>query len=147
MAKTALITGLTGQDGAYLQQFGVTEESVEIWGSGKPMREFLCSEDLADACLFLMEKTDFSDLSQPVDGEIRNCHINIGSGKEVSIAGLANLIKDIVGYEGSLVFNANKPDGTMRKLAEVSRLKNLGWEHSVELKEGLSKLYETYLKE
>lgn len=116
---------------------------VEIWGSGKPMREFLWSEDMADACVFLMENRHFND-TYSTSNEIRNTHINIGTGQEISIHDLALSIRDIVGYTGELYFNTDKPDGTMRKLTDVSKLHALGWNHSVELRDGISRLYEMY---
>ncbi|MBP93410.1 MAG: GDP-L-fucose synthase [Winogradskyella sp.] len=131
---------------AYLQNFGVSENSVEIWGTGKPMREFLWSEDMADACVFIMENRNFKDTYSEGDNEIRNTHINIGTGKEVSIKELAETIKKTIGFKGNLAFNTNKPDGTMRKLTDVSKLNKLGWKHSIELNEGIQKIYEWYLK-
>ncbi|WP_298492549.1 GDP-L-fucose synthase [uncultured Algibacter sp.] len=128
----------------YLKSFGVSKNSVEIWGSGKPKREFLWSEDMADACVFIMENRDFSDTYSEGEKEIRNTHINIGTGKDVSIKELAEIIKEIVGFKGDLVFNTEKPDGTMRKLTNVSKLNNLGWKHKVELVEGVKKLYDWY---
>ena len=118
---------------------------VEIWGSGKPLREFLWSEDMADACVYLLENVSFADLSKGMGKEIRNTHINIGTGKEVSIAQTAQLIKQEVGFEGELFFNAEKPDGTPRKLLDVSKLHALGWHHKVELQEGISRLAQWYL--
>ena len=117
--------------------------SVEIWGSGKPMREFLWSEEMADACVFVMEKVDFKDLI-PEGKEVRNCHINIGTGKEISIRGLAEAMKTIVGFKGELVFNADKPDGTMRKLTDPSKLHSLGWHHQIDIEEGIARLFEWY---
>ncbi len=133
---------------AYLANFGVDENRVEILGSGKPMREFLWSEDMADACVFLMENRDFKDTYTVADGsnttctpnevknqEIRNTHINIGTGIDISI-------KEIIGFQGELYLNADKPDGTMKKLTDVSKLHGLGWKHSVELKSGIEKMYD-----
>lgn len=120
--------------------------SVEIWGSGKPMREFLWSEDMADACLFLMENRDFKDTFNTTS-EIRNTHINIGTGIDISIHDLAYLIRDIVGYNGELYFNTDKPDGTMKKLTDVSKLHALGWKHSVELHDGITTIYQWYLSQ
>jgi len=141
----------------YLANFGVDENRVEIWGSGRPMREFLWSEDMADACVFLMENREFKDTYTAVDGsnttctsnevknqEIRNTHINIGTGVDISIKALAETIKEIVGFKGELYFNANKPDGTMKKLTDVSKLHGLGWEHKVKLHEGIEKMYTWY---
>lgn len=130
----------------YLKEFGVSGERVEIWGSGKPMREFLWSEDMADACVFLMENRDFSD-TYDTTTEIRNTHINIGTGIEISIHDLAHTICDIVGFEGELYFNADKPDGTMRKLTDPSKLHALGWKHTVELREGIRRMYEWYCQQ
>jgi GDP-L-fucose synthase len=116
------------------------EKSVEIWGSGKPKREFLHVEDLADACIFLMKNLDADKLySENIS------HINIGSGEEVSINELALLIKDIVGFEGELVFNINYPDGTPRKLLDVTRLRRMGWESKIKLNDGLASVYKWYL--
>lgn len=131
----------------YLLTFGVSENSVEIWGSGNPKREFLWSKDMADACVFIMENRDFKDTYPNGQQEIRNTHINIGTGKEVSIKELAHKIKELVGFKGELVFNTDKPDGTMRKLTDVSKLNNLGWKHSMELEEGLKTIYNWYLND
>jgi len=119
---------------------------VEIWGSGKPRREFLYSEDMADACVFILENRDFKDTYDEDTKEIRNTHINIGTGVDISIKELALTIKKIVGYEGELYFNDTKPDGTMVKLTDPSKLHGLGWKHKVELQEGISTVYEWYLK-
>ena len=121
-------------------------QEVEIWGTGTPKREFLWSGDMADACVYLMETYNFKDMYHTTP-EIRNTHINIGSGIEISIHDLAYLIKDIVGYSGNLFFNTNKPDGTMRKLTDVTKLHAIGWRHSVELREGISQMYEWYLSQ
>lgn len=130
----------------YLAKFGVNEDKVEIWGTGKPRREFLYSEDMADACVFLMENRDFKDTFNPNDKEIRNTHINIGTGKDISIKELAELIQNIVDFKGKLYFNSDKPDGTMIKLTDPSKLHNLGWKHKVELEDGIKTMYEWYLK-
>ncbi len=122
------------------------EKSVEIWGSGKPKREFLYSEDMADACVFLLENRDFKDTYDKNAKEIRNTHINIGTGVDVSIRELAELIKEIVDFECKLVFDTTKPDGTMKKLTDVSKLHALGWKHKVELKEGIQIVYDWYLR-
>ena len=121
------------------------DKEVEIWGSGKPRREFLYSEDMADACVFIMEKIDFKDLSKDKH-EIRNTHINIGTGKDVSIQELAELIQNVIGYEGTLVYNTSKPDGTMLKRTDPSKLHTLGWRHKIELEEGLKMAYKLYLE-
>ncbi|MFT7005004.1 MAG: GDP-L-fucose synthase [Sulfurimonas sp.] len=119
---------------------------VEIWGSGKPRREFLYSEDMADACVFLLESRDFKDTYNTDDKEIRNTHINIGTGVDISIKELALTIKKIVGYDGELYFNDTKPDGTMIKLTNPSKLHSLGWKHKVELEDGIKMMYKWYLK-
>jgi GDP-L-fucose synthase len=119
--------------------------SVEIWGSGSPLREFLWSEELADACVFIMEKVDFKDLVDFSQKEIRNTHINIGTGKEISIKDLAFLIKQKIDFKGDLVFNTSKPDGTMRKLTDVTKLHSLGWQHQVEINEGIERMYKWYI--
>lgn len=124
--------------------------AVEIWGSGQPLREFLWSEELADACIFLMESRDFNDiislegLQEKRREEIRDTHINIGSGREISIAHLAEITRIIVGFNGSFYFNATKPDGVSRKWTDVSKLNALGWKHKVELDEGIYRLYKWY---
>jgi len=127
-----------------LKKYGITSESIEIWGTGKPLREFLWSEDMADACVFVMEILNFSDLVKE-KREIRNCHINIGTGKEVTISELTSIIQSIVGYNGKIIYNAEKPDGTIRKLTDPSKLHTLGWRHSVELQEGIQRMYEWYM--
>jgi len=143
----------------YLSDFGVDSEKVEIWGTGKPRREFLYSKDMADACVFILENRDFKDTYTTVDGsnisctpnkvknqEIRNTHINIGTGIDISIEELAQTVKEVVGFKGELYFNTDKPDGTMKKLTNVEKLHSLGWEHKVDLKEGIRLVYEWYLK-
>lgn len=129
---------------AILDKYGVRKMSdsveAEIWGSGKPTREFLYSEDMADACVHIMERVDFKDTYDKTQKEIRNTHINIGTGKEISIKQLAETIKDIVGFKGKLYFNVAKPDGTMRKCTDTKRLLQNQWNEKVELKEGIKKL-------
>ena len=122
------------------------EPQVEIWGSGKPRREFLYSKDMADACVFLLESRDFKDTYSRDEKEIRNTHINIGTGIDISIKELAQTIKEIVGYEGELYFNTTKPDGTIVKLTDPSKLHSLGWKHKVELEDGIKRVYEWYLE-
>jgi GDP-L-fucose synthase len=123
------------------------QTKVEIWGSGKPMREFLWSDDMADACVYLMEKIDFKDIiSNNTSNEIRNTHINIGTGEDISIKELAEKIKNIVGFKGDLFFDISKPDGTLKKLTDVSKLNSLGWKHKTSLDEGIRKLYNWYLQ-
>ena len=127
-----------------LHSYGITDRYLTLWGTGKPMREFLWSEEMADACVFIMEKVGFDDLKGD-NTEIRNCHINIGTGKEISIRDLSQLVVDTIGYEGEIVFDAGKPDGTMRKLIDVSKLNSLGWKHKIEIDEGVKKMYEWYV--
>lgn len=117
---------------------------VEIWGSGKPMREFLWSEDMADACVFLMERIDFKNVLPKDSSEIKNTHINIGTGSDVSIFELANLIQTEIGFKGGFKFNSEKPDGTLKKLTDVSKLNSLGWKHKIDLKVGISQIYKWY---
>jgi GDP-L-fucose synthase len=130
---------------AILSKFGVTAKSVEIWGSGKPKREFLWSEDMANACVFLMESIDFKNTFHSQEKEIRNTHINIGTGVDISIAELAEKIQKIVGFNGKLNFDTTKPNGTMRKVTDVSKIHDLGWKHTVELDDGIKKLYNWYI--
>jgi GDP-L-fucose synthase len=131
---------------SYLDNFGVTFKSVEILGSGKPKREFLWSEDMAEACVFIMEKQNFSDTYNKGEKEIRNTHINIGVGKDVTIKELAETIRTTIGFKGELIFNTKKPDGSIRKLTEVSKLNDLGWKHSVDLEDGIGRIYKWYLE-
>jgi len=120
--------------------------SIEIWGTGKPMREFLWSEEMAAACVYAIENIDFKDTYSSGDQEVRNTHINIGTGKEISIRHLAETIKDKVGFNGELFFNAEKPDGTMRKLTDPSKIHELGWHHQIDIEEGIEKMYNWYIK-
>jgi GDP-L-fucose synthase len=128
----------------YLKSIGVNKGSVNIWGSGNPLREFMWSEDMANACIHVMQNVNFSDLTN--SEEVRNTHINIGTGEEVSIADLAILIADVIGYTGQFHFDTSKPDGTMRKLTDVSKLHSLGYKHEVSLREGIERVYSWYLE-
>ncbi len=128
-----------------LKKYGITEEGLSLWGTGTPLREFLWSEEMADACVFIMERVDFADL-KGMGAEVRNCHINIGTGKEISIRDLAFLIKEIIGYRGEISFDASKPDGTLRKLTDVTKLHSLGWHHTIDIKEGVQMMYAWYLR-
>lgn len=114
--------------------------SVTIWGTGKPLREFLFVDDLAEAILFMMEKVEASDLYN-----LGITHLNIGSGKDISISDLAALISDIIGYNGKIEYDTTKPDGTPRKLMDVSRINTLGWKYKTELEEGIKKTYDWFL--
>lgn len=126
-----------------LKKYGITSQRVTLWGTGKPMREFLWSEEMADACVFIMENVGFEDLKGQAN-EVRNCHINIGTGKDISIRELAEHIAATVGYQGELFFDVSKPDGAMKKLADVSKLHALGWKHRIEIGEGVEKMYQWY---
>jgi len=118
---------------------------ITLWGTGKPRREFLHSDDLADACVFLMENINFADLIQGKK-EIRNTHINIGVGKDIPIKELAEVIQEVVGYKGEVVWDESKPDGTPQKLLDVSKLNGLGWKEKIELQEGIDTVYSKFQK-
>lgn len=128
-----------------LGKYGITANELNLWGTGTPLREFLWSEDMADASVFVMENVDFKDTYQAGAKDIRNCHINIGTGKELTIAALTELVKNAVGYKGCINFDGVHPDGTMRKLTDVTKLHNLGWHHKVEIDQGVVLLYKWYL--
>ena len=156
-----------------LKWYGIENNKVTLWGTGKPLREFLWSEDMADASVHVLLNVNFSDIigiekyssvhygvkadgvvdrnhstgrggAIPSLGEIRNCHINVGTGKELTIRELSELVVKAVGFQGEVLFDANKPDGTMRKLIDVSKLHSLGWTHKVEIEDGVQKLFEWY---
>ena len=156
-----------------LQKYGIENNKVTLWGTGTPLREFLWSEDMADASVHVLLNVDFKDVigiekyssvhygastdgavdrnhsagrggAIPSLGEIRNCHINVGTGKELSIRELSELVVKAVGFEGTVEFDASKPDGTMRKLIDVSKLHSLGWTHKVEIEDGVAKLFQWY---
>jgi len=142
-----------------LKKYGIIFEnnkcSIELWGSGSPKREFLYAEDLADACVYLMEKLDFKDILEKDYGlknynfpitttEIKNTHINIGVGKDITIKELSNLIKDIVQFKGEVIWNSEKPDGTPQKLLDVQKINNYGWTAKTELKNGILSVYNNY---
>ena len=129
---------------AILAKYGIYPGKVQLWGTGKPLREFLWSEEMADASIYIMEHIDFPDV-RPEGNEVRNTHINIGTGKELSIKEVATLIQEKIGFDGELVFDASKPDGTLRKLTDVSKLHALGWHHKIEVAEGVELLYNWYL--
>ena len=130
-----------------LNKYGIFEDRVELGGTVKPLREFLWSEDMADATVFVMENIDFKDTYDMDCKEIRNCHINIGTGKEISIAALAECIKETIGFTGAIQFNPEKPDGTMRKLTDVTKLHTLGWKHTVEIGEGIKRMFLWYTED
>ena len=156
-----------------LSKYGIQDNKVILWGTGKPLREVLWSEDMADASVHVLLNVNFSDIigiekyssvhygasadgtvdrnhsagrggAIPKLGEIRNCHINIGTGKELTIRELSQLVAKAIGFEGTIEFDASKPDGTMRKLIDVSKLHRLGWTHKVEIEDGVQKLFEWY---
>lgn len=129
---------------ARLADFGIYPNLVKLWGTGTPLREFLWSEDMADACVHILLNVSFKDIIKDRKGDIRNTHINIGTGKELTIAQLAELVTDAVGFSGTIEWDSSKPDGTMRKLCSVDRLHSLGWHHTVELPEGIQRLYDWY---
>ena len=128
-----------------LSNYGIKKGEIEVWGSGLPRRDFLWSDDMADACLFILEKRNFKDFYHPNNLEIRNTHINIGTGIDISVKDLASKINTCIKYEGKLNFNLNYPDGVSKKLTDVSKLHRLGWKHTVSLEEGIEKLYSWYL--
>jgi GDP-L-fucose synthase len=129
---------------AFIRKFHEAKEKnqseVIIWGTGKPLREFLFVEDLADAILFLMEKVDAKDIY-----ENGISHLNIGTGKDLTILELAKLVAEIIGFKGKIVHDSSKPDGTPRKLLDVSRINSLGWKYKTELRSGIEKTYRWYL--
>ena len=156
-----------------LEFYGISDNKVVLWGTGKPLREFLWSEDMADASVHVLLNVDFKDIigiekyssvfygastagnvdrnnsegrggAIPSLGEIRNCHINVGTGKELTIRELSELVVKAVGFEGVVEFDSTKPDGTMRKLIDVEKLHSLGWTHKVEIEEGVEKLFKWY---
>ena len=156
-----------------LAKYGISDNKVVLWGTGTPLREFLWSEEMADACVHILTTVDFKDVigiekyssvhygnaadgvvdrdhtagrggAIPSLGEIRNCHINVGTGKELTIRQLSELVVKAVGFEGEVEFDASKPDGTMRKMIDVSKLHKLGWHHKIEIEEGVQKLFEWY---
>ncbi len=135
-----------------LSKYGLSKSAdgkvhLNLWGSGKPLREFLHSDDMADACVYLMESVDFKDIvADRKQDEVRNTHINIGSGTELTIADLAQIVKRTVGFEGTIDWDATKPDGTPRKLMDVSRLARLGWTYKIHLEEGIAGVYAEYCK-
>lgn len=129
-----------------LAKFGITSEAVTLWGSGKPLREFLWSEEMADASVHVLLHVDFKDTYTPDTTEIRNCHINVGTGKELTIKECAEKIRMEIGFKGELRWDASKPDGTMRKLTDVTKLHRLGWHHKVEIDEGIHRLYDWYMQ-
>ena len=134
-----------------LAHYGITNEAVTLWGTGAPMREFLWSEEMADASVHVLLNVDFKDtykenLNADNINEIRNCHINVGTGKEISIKQVALLIMKEIGFRGELRWDSTKPDGTLKKLTDVTKLHALGWHHKIEIDEGIHRLYQWYLQ-
>jgi GDP-L-fucose synthase len=126
--------------------------AVSIWGSGAPLREFMNSKDMAEACVFVMENIEVKDITAihktgKSDPEYHPPHfLNIGTGEEISIKDLANKVKALTGFTGEVVFDSSKPDGTMRKATDTGALKGLGYRHKISLDEGLAETYNQYLK-
>lgn len=131
----------------YLQKFGITENEVEIWGTGNARREFLHADDMADACIYVMQNINFNDLYNHQCSEIRDTHINIGSGKDIAIKDLVSLVNEIIGFTGNVFYNSAKPEGTFQKLGSCDKIHSLGWKHKIELKDGVKLMYEWYLKQ
>ena len=137
-----------------LRHYGITPEAVTLWGTGAPLREFLWSEEMADASVYCLLNVDFKDVAEKSDfvinrdgiKEIRNCHINVGTGKELSIKEVAERIIQEIGFKGELRWDSTKPDGTLRKLTDVEKLHRLGWHHTIEIDEGIHRLYQWYLQ-
>ena len=119
-----------------LKEIGITPEYVKLWGSGKPYREFLYVDDLADACVFLMENYSHREIGE---------FVNIGTGSDITIKGLADLVAEAVGFKGRIELDSTKPDGMQRKLLDVSKIKALGWQPKISLKDGIKKTYEWYV--
>ncbi|MGI9545208.1 MAG: GDP-L-fucose synthase family protein [Cyclobacteriaceae bacterium] len=141
ITRATQVAGVNNQKALnqFLRKNDLSKDHITLWGSGKPMREFLHSDDLAEACLFIMRKVNFKDLIKDPT-QIRNTHINIGYGSDVSIKQLAEIIKNIVGFRGRIKYDRSKPDGTFRKLLNCDKLKELGWQPSVSLEEGITKV-------
>lgn len=127
-------------DLSLLEKHNISSEKVVLWGSGNPRREFLHSKDMARACVYIMQNVDFKDLIEG-KSEIRNTHINIGYGEDITIRELALLIKEIVGYQGEIAFDCSRLDGTMQKLLDCSKLSSLGWKPSIRLEDGIRGVY------
>ncbi len=127
-----------------LAKFGISPDAVTLWGTGKPLREFLWSEEMADASVHVLLNVDFKDTYNDGEKQMRNCHINVGTGKELTIKEVAEKIMSEIDFKGELRWDSSKPDGTPRKLTDVTKLHNLGWHHKIEIDEGIHKLYEWY---
>ena len=131
-----------------LAKYGISKDqqqtTLKLWGSGTPRREFLHVDDMANACVFIMNNVNFTDLINNPQ-EIRNTHINIGSGEDLTIKELAEIIQEQIGYQGKIGFDTSKPDGTMKKLQDVSKLHGLGWKYTIELHDGIKQVIEWYM--
>lgn len=127
-----------------LRKFGITPEAVTLWGTGTPLREFLWSEEMADASVHVLLNVDFHDTYAEGEREIRNCHINVGTGVEHTIGTVAEKIKAEIGFRGEIRWDSSKPDGTPRKLTDVTKLHRLGWHHQVDIDEGIHRLFAWY---
>lgn len=155
-------TSTTIEIGEKLEKYGIFRHisaeapvTVRLWGSGVPRREFLHSDDMADACVYVMESIDFKDLvkdkysdkitSRDSKIEIRNTHINIGTGSDLTIKELAMLVKDVIGFDGVIEWDTSKPDGTFQKLLSVKKLHELGWQEKISLENGVKMVYQEYL--
>jgi len=139
-------SGIT-QSASHLPQSAETRGvTLALWGSGTPLREFLYSDDLAEACVFLVENANYEDLAFTDDSGTVQSHINVGSGEEVTIRDLAETVRGIIGFEGKITWDTSKPDGTPRKLMDSSRMKALGWKPKVSLREGIRRAYEDFLR-
>lgn len=132
-----------------LEKYGVKKDvgtvEVNLWGTGTPRREFLHSDDMADACVYIMEHVDFKDVAGNKK-EIINTHINIGTGKDLTIGELAQIVKKTTGFNGQIKWDSSKPDGTMQKLLDVSKLNSLGWKESIKLEDGIAGVYNKYIQ-
>ena len=151
--KKVIVDGLSKENDIVevLAHYGITKEAVTLWGTGAPMREFLWSEEMADASVHVLLNVDFKDtykenFNADNINEIRNCHINVGTGKEISIKQVAELIMKEIGFKGELRWDRSKPDGTLKKLTDVTKLHSLGWRHKIEIDEGVHRLYQWYLQ-
>ncbi|MFO7736684.1 MAG: GDP-L-fucose synthase [bacterium] len=133
-----------GRPENFLEKHGVGKNKITLWGSGNPRREFLFVEDLADAAVFMMRKISFKEIIKDISGELRNTHINIGSGKDLSISELARKTAEITDFRGSICWDETKPDGTPRKLLDVSRAEKFGWKAKTSLDEGMRIMYNWY---
>lgn len=140
-ASKAAIQDVLSQHGIIPQDKGV---SITLWGSGRANREFLWADDLADACIYLLKQVDFSDITAHCTGPIRNTHLNVGSGEEMSIKDMAILMKKMLGFQGKIQFEQTEFDGTPRKVNDSSKMHQLGWRHRTSLKDGLEMLYQHY---